>query len=138
MRSLSWKNCLTAVLLCWMAFGWAGSAVAQETNQAAPDERLQKLERRVDPLSEQSAFPESLEVRVHQLGGLGGYIAMGFVACNILLAIWIFTDIRRRGDGPYILVVVALLAGIPTAIIYTLWRIGEKSASPAKQAVSPQ
>ncbi len=45
---------------------------------------------------------------------------------NILLAIWIFTDIRKRGEGSGIFIVLALLAGIPAAIIYSLVRIGDK------------
>ena len=45
---------------------------------------------------------------------------------NILLAVWIFTDIRKRGEGHGIFVALALLAGVPTAIIYALVRIGDK------------
>lgn len=47
-------------------------------------------------------------------------------AINILLAVWIFTDIRKRGEGHGIFVALALVAGIPTAIIYALVRIGDK------------
>ena len=42
------------------------------------------------------------------------------------LAIWIFTDIRKRGEGSGIFVAIALVAGIPAAIIYALVRIGDK------------
>jgi len=45
---------------------------------------------------------------------------------NILLAIWIFTDIRKRGEGSGLFIALALLAGIPAAIIYSLVRIGDK------------
>jgi hypothetical protein len=45
---------------------------------------------------------------------------------NILLAIWIFTDIRKRGEGSGIFIALALLAGIPAAIIYSIVRIGDK------------
>jgi hypothetical protein len=48
------------------------------------------------------------------------------------LAIWIFTDIRKRGEGPAIFIAVALIAGIPSAIIYSLVRIGDKAALAAK------
>ncbi|MBI5683479.1 MAG: hypothetical protein HZC54_00230 [Verrucomicrobia bacterium] len=47
---------------------------------------------------------------------------------NILLAVWIFTDIRKRGEGHGIFVALALVAGIPTAIIYALVRIGDKKS----------
>ena len=50
------------------------------------------------------------------------------VLCNILLATWIFTDIRKRGEGSGIFIALALVAGIPAAVIYTLTRIGDKKA----------
>jgi len=50
---------------------------------------------------------------------------VGFIF-NILIAIWIFTDIRKRGEGSGIFIVLALLAGIPTAIIYAIVRIGDR------------
>jgi hypothetical protein len=48
------------------------------------------------------------------------------VILNILIAVWIFTDIRKRGEGSGIFIALALLAGIPTAIIYAIVRIGDK------------
>ncbi|HOX59152.1 MAG TPA: hypothetical protein P5205_18365 [Candidatus Paceibacterota bacterium] len=52
-------------------------------------------------------------------------LLVGFIF-NILLAIWIFTDIRKRGEGSGIFIGLALLAGIPAAIIYSLVRISDK------------
>ncbi|TAL02200.1 MAG: hypothetical protein EPO07_07565 [Verrucomicrobia bacterium] len=46
--------------------------------------------------------------------------------CNILLAIWIYTDIRKRNEGSGIFVAMAMVAGIPAALIYALTRIGDK------------
>lgn len=54
---------------------------------------------------------------------------IGFI-CNILLAVWIFTDIRKRGEGSGIFIALALVAGIPAALIYSLTRIGDKKAQP--------
>lgn len=59
---------------------------------------------------------------VHDALGLAFFC---WILCNILLAVWIFTDIRKRGQGPAIFVALALIAGIPTAIIYALVRIGD-------------
>jgi len=47
-------------------------------------------------------------------------------ACHILLAAWIFTDIRKLGQGHGIFIALALLAGFPAAILYALIRIGDK------------
>jgi hypothetical protein len=60
---------------------------------------------------------------IHDLIGLLCFIGM---ICNILLAIWIFTDIRKRGEGSGIFIVLALVAGIPSALIYSLTRIGDR------------
>ena len=60
---------------------------------------------------------------IHDLLGMLFFIG---VICNILLAIWIFTDIRKRGEGSGIFIVLALVAGIPSAIIYSLTRIGDR------------
>lgn len=56
---------------------------------------------------------------------LGLLFLIGII-CNILLAIWIFTDIRKRGEGSGIFIAMALVAGIPAALIYALTRIGDK------------
>lgn len=62
---------------------------------------------------------------LHDLFGLLFVIG---VICNILLAIWIFTDIRKRGEGSGIFIAMALVAGIPAALIYALTRLGDKKA----------
>lgn len=62
------------------------------------------------------------------IGGLLQLLFLVGIICNILLAVWIFTDIRRRGEGSGIFVVLALVAGIPAAIIYSLTRIGDRKA----------
>ena len=54
-------------------------------------------------------------------------LMVGFIF-NILIAVWIFTDIRKRGEGSGLFIALALLAGIPTAIIYAIVRIGDKKA----------
>jgi hypothetical protein len=60
------------------------------------------------------------------LGALVGLCLLGGMVINILIATWIYTDIRKRNEGSGIFVALALLAGIPTAIIYAISRIGDK------------
>ncbi len=62
------------------------------------------------------------------IGDVVGLGVLIWILCNILLAIWIFTDIRKRGEGPAIFVALALVAGIPAAVIYSLVRIGDRKA----------
>ncbi len=75
----------------------------------------------------QPPCPPPVAAKLHKdIGGLIGLcLLVGFVF-NILLAIWIFTDIRKRGEGSGLFVALALLAGVPAAIIYSLVRIGDK------------
>ena len=47
------------------------------------------------------------------------------------MAIWIYTDIRKRGEGSAIFIAMALVAGIPAALIYALTRLGDKKTSEA-------
>ena len=65
---------------------------------------------------------------IHKVGDL---VRMCLLVCfvfNILLAIWIYTDIRKRGEGSGLFVALALLAGIPATLIYSLVRLGDKKA----------
>jgi hypothetical protein len=57
-----------------------------------------------------------------------GLLILVALICNVLLTIWIFTDIRKRGEGSGIFVAMALVAGVPAALIYALTRIGDKKA----------
>jgi hypothetical protein len=74
-----------------------------------------------------SAGPPPTAAKLHKdISGLIGLCLLVGLIFNVLLAIWIFTDIRRRGEGSGIFVALALLAGIPAAIIYSLVRLGDK------------
>ena len=69
--------------------------------------------------------PHMQEVHRDLAGFLKLMMLVGII-CNLLLAVWIYTDIRKRGEGSGIFVALALVAGIPAAIIYALVRLGDK------------
>jgi hypothetical protein len=69
------------------------------------------------------AGPAQAHKALHDLLGLFMLVALIF---NILAAIWIYTDIRKRGEGPGIFIALALIAGVPAALIYAIVRIGDK------------
>ena len=164
---------------CFMLLGNATRPFAAEENAGGPDERLQRLERRLNELAErqeqmlrrfgarqeaqermarrlgaaqeppgpmappgpegfQSPLPPAgrpahmAAKALHDLGDVSRLIVLVWIICNILLAIWIFSDIRKRGEGSGIFVALALVAGIPAAIIYSLVRIGDKVPAAAK------
>ena len=60
------------------------------------------------------------------LGGLIALLLLIGLAFNVLMAVWIAGDNRRRGGGAGIFVAAAVLAGFPAAIVYTLMRIGDR------------
>jgi len=173
MKSLSSKLCLMAGISCLALFGNAAPARASEDPPAAPDERLERLEQRINALADRQELamrrieaavaareqigpqpgapperqalapapgPETVRPAVTPLGanhplamrvlekirGLVGLMVLGCILCNLLLAVWIFMDIRKRGEGSGIFVVLALVAGVPAAIIYSLVRIGDR------------
>ncbi len=191
MKSLSRKLCLWAGVSGLAFFGNTRAALAGGGESAGPEERLQRVEQRINDLADrqeqlmrrlgaaldnggpmggqpggpgqlqgpmgrrgggaqfQGPTPgpgagnvvpmtpaggpnEPMEVRVHGLGDLARFLALVCMVCNVLLAIWIFTDIRKRGEGSGIFVALALVAGVPAAIVYALVRIGDKAAVTAK------
>ena len=80
-----------------------------------------------NPVGPPQIAPQPTQAR--HLKGLHDFLRLLFliaIICNILLAIWIFTDIRKRSEGSGIFIALALVAGIPAALIYALTRIGDK------------
>jgi hypothetical protein len=168
MKYLNWKLTLLAMFPCLIWLGQAMPAQAADNDPAAPGDRMQRLERRLDELgNRQEQIMRRLEAQSGEQPSLMqpsapatperplprpeagsdkhraqrpaeaiahflGLLFLVGVLCNILLAIWIFTDIRKRGEGHGIFVVLALVAGIPIAIIYSLVRIGDKTATAPK------
>jgi hypothetical protein len=79
------------------------------------------------PMLPEGGSPAARQVKA--VGDVLGLVCLIWIVCNILMAIWIFIDIRKRGEGPAIFVAMALVAGIPAALIYSLIRMGDKKAS---------
>ena len=76
-----------------------------------------------------AGMPMTSHGDAHHMKKLHDFLGLLFLIgliCNILLAIWIYTDIRKRGEGSGIFIAMALVAGIPAAIIYALTRIGDR------------
>ena len=48
---------------------------------------------------------------------------------HILVAIWVYQDIRTRGTGSGIWIVIALLAGLLGALVYAVVRLGDVKQS---------
>jgi len=105
---------------------------AQVEQARGEQRRLQLAQGGGPPPTRQPPHTGRLAKSVQDMLGLIFLIA---IICNILLSIWIFTDIRKRGQGSGIFIALALVAGIPAAIIYTLIRIGDQKISGTKSEV---
>ena len=53
-----------------------------------------------------------------------GFVFMCMIV-HVLLAIWVYQDIRKRNAGSGIWIVVALLTGLPGALVYAVVRMGD-------------
>jgi len=47
---------------------------------------------------------------------------------HVLLAVWVFSDIRHRNAGSGLWIVIALLSGLFGALVYAVARLGDKPA----------
>jgi hypothetical protein len=55
-------------------------------------------------------------------------VLLGSTLIHILLATWVYQDLRKRNTGSGIWIVITLLAGLCGAAVYALVRLGEKQA----------
>ena len=88
-----------------------------------PPPGLDPMRRPLSPAG--SMAPERAKL-LRDISGVVKLMVLGGILFNILLAVWIYTDIRKRGEGSGIFIALALVAGIPAAIIYALVRISDK------------
>jgi len=77
-------------------------------------------------LPETGVPPHPLAPAAKALKDMLGLLFLVALVFNILAAIWIYTDIRKRGEGPAIFIAMALIAGVPAALIYAVVRIGDR------------
>lgn len=81
----------------------------------------QEFERQREQMERQGQWPR------HK-GGHKPICAMLMVMClvvHILVAVWVFQDIRTRGTGSGIWIVIALIAGLLGALVYAVVRLGD-------------
>ncbi|MGB2808069.1 MAG: hypothetical protein WBC22_10020 [Sedimentisphaerales bacterium] len=53
------------------------------------------------------------------------------IIVHILVAVWVYQDIRKRNAGSGIWIVIALLAGLLGALVYAVVRIGDNDKKKA-------
>ena len=126
MKSYTWWLCL-AVAVAGLAL--AGTARAQGAPEAANGQQEQAVPKQTPTGLQQPPIRVTMSpamegvfwhaLRVTKLS------LLVILACHILLAVWVFLDIRKRGEGNGIFIALALLAGFCGAILYALVRLAD-------------
>ena len=57
------------------------------------------------------------------------FIMVMCLVVHILVAVWVFQDIRTRGTGSGLWIVIALIAGLLGALVYAVVRLGDVKQS---------
>ena len=133
---------LMMVLICSSAV----IAAAEGDQPRSPQEQMQKIRRAQNELEQQrnelNREQEELEHQREQMqrhgqrpprkhmqkGGhkpICGLLMVMCVVVHILVAVWVFQDIRTRGAGSGIWIVIALIAGLLGALVYAVVRLGD-------------
>ena len=129
--------CLALAVVGWMVCGNSRVAFAQEgtEHQATQHEEgltppLQhpEAEGRLMPMGRELRRGDEMGAKIRCVVAIFRTLVVVWLVCNVLLASWIFTDIRKLGQGHGIFIALALLAGFPAAILYALVRIGDKKS----------
>ena len=96
----------------------------QEQRQQLDRER-QELEHQRDRMQPQRQWPARKQMHKGGHKPLCGLLMVMCLVVHILVAIWVFQDIRKRETGSGIWIVIALLAGLLGALVYAVVRIGD-------------
>ena len=135
MRSTMLCLCLALGVVGWMVCGNSRVAFAQEGTDHQATQHEEGLTPPPHPDVAGKPMPmarlwQANQVRreIRCVVGIIRAIVVVWLICNVLLAAWIFTDIRKQGQGHGIFIALALLAGFPAAILYAVVRIGDKKS----------
>ena len=122
-RHLPWSIVVAAILL--VGLGWLAIARVEELTEGSGRFLHQQMAYSVLALAAMLLLSIPNYQAICRFSHVLFLVAIAF---NILVAVWIHTDIRKRGEGSGIFIALAVLAGIPAAIIYALVRIGDNIA----------
>jgi len=87
--------------------------------------RQLELEKQRIGLEQQRRMTEHLGQRAHGHKPCLGLFFLGCFVVHILVAVWVYKDIRARECGSGIWIAIALLAGLCGALVYAVVRLGD-------------
>jgi hypothetical protein len=132
------RNVLISVLLVSMFA--CPAALSQEFEPEDMELKMQMRQREMELKQRESKMDMEREMmrldidqrkmeleREHKDDGRGvlGLILLICVIVHILLAVWIYMDIRQLNRGSGIWIVIALLTGLMGALVYAIVRLGD-------------
>jgi hypothetical protein len=125
----AWRLCLVVTITSVILAGGFTPVLAQQVDEKEHREQVMppppRTEREQIPMVRPVPPPEIMAL-IRCAVRTVKCLAWTLLLVHILLAVWVYTDIRKRGEGNGIFIVLVLLAGIPAAILYALVRIGDR------------
>ncbi len=94
---------------------------------------LELEERHLDLDRQRVELKRSANLKHRDEGRLVPFIILCLVV-HILVAVWVYQDIRKRNAGSGIWIVIALLAGLLGVLVYAIVRLGDGRQSPPTPA----
>ena len=135
------KRCVLGMVLAVMVLLPPASAFCQEAKGPEDFERQMQMHERGMELKSHEAKMEmdrrmaelelakrKMELAQLEKGhrhGPGPLLLLGIAVVHILVAVWVYHDIRQRGCGSGLWVAIALLAGLFGTLVYAVVRLGD-------------
>jgi Flp pilus assembly protein TadB len=139
-----WVIAVALVGLLMPALGWC------QSEEVPPDPehvmQMQRMELEMEQQRSEAQFEremQQLELEARRLeldqarGQDGGGAAVLLVLCgiiHILVAVWIYQDLRQRDAGSGLWIVLGLLGGLLATLVYAVVRLGDTNESKKKPA----
>jgi hypothetical protein len=73
----------------------------------------------------QRQWPARKQMHRGRCRPLCGLLMVMCLVVHILVAVWVYKDIRTRGTGSGIWIVIALISGLLGALVYAVVRLGD-------------
>lgn len=135
------KRCVLGMVLAAMLLLPPAVAFCQEAEGPEEFERQMQMHEREMEVQGRQAKMEmdrrmaELELAKHKMElaqlekahrhGPGPLLLLVIAVVHILAAVWVYQDIRQRGSGSGLWVVIALLAGLLGTLVYAVVRLGD-------------
>ncbi|MCI0499583.1 MAG: hypothetical protein L0Y36_07880 [Planctomycetales bacterium] len=102
-----------------------GNAIRQQQERL---DRLEQVQRRLMERMEIKPAVPPMHTKARPYEAHKRFWCMVMLVCavvHVLAAVWVFQDIRARGAGSGLWIVIALLAGLMGVLVYAVIRIGD-------------